>query len=164
MTVIGTATTVDEALLNQERGMDMVVVQESEAGGHRGTFSGSLEETMIGTMALVPQVVDHIRIPVIASGGIMDGRGVLAAFALGADAAQMGTAFVTSEESGAHFKHKEAILNSSEKAPVVTSAFSGKPARGINIAFIRNMKHYHDSFLPYPLQHTLTKKITLFST
>lgn len=109
--VIGTATTVKEAIANEENGVDMVVVQGSEAGGHRGTFMGSFEEAMIGTMALVPQTVDHVNIPVIAAGGIMDGRGVLAALILGAQAVQMGTAFVTSIESGAKEQHKEAILN-----------------------------------------------------
>ncbi|SFQ22569.1 NAD(P)H-dependent flavin oxidoreductase [Salibacterium halotolerans] len=157
-TLIGTATTVEEAGLNEERGMDMVVVQGSEAGGHRGGFTSSGQDP-VGTMALVPQVVDHIRIPVIASGGIMDGRGVLAALVLGASGVQMGTAFVTSEESGAHPLHKEAILNSSEEDMVITKAFSGKPARGVANSFSREMENGRDMFLPYPFQHQLTKAI-----
>lgn len=157
--VIGTATTVKEAIANEENGVDMVVVQGSEAGGHRGTFMGSFEEAMIGTMALVPQTVDHVNIPVIAAGGIMDGRGVLAALILGAQAVQMGTAFVTSIESGAKEQHKEAILNSTEEQPVITSAFSGKPARGIQNDFITKMAKHETELPKYPIQNTLTKTI-----
>ncbi len=114
---------------------------------------------MIGTMALVPQAVDQISIPVIAAGGIMDGRGVLAALALGAQAVQMGTAFVTSLESGAKEQHKDAILNSTEDQSVVTSAFSGKPARGIRNAFITTMAGHVKDLPDYPIQNTLTKMI-----
>lgn len=159
VTVIGTATTVKEAIANEENGMDMVVVQGSEAGGHRGTFIGSFAEAMIGTMALVPQTVDHVDIPVIAAGGIMDGRGVLAALVLGAEAVQMGTAFVTSLESGVAEQHKEAILNSHEDQSVVTSSFSGKPARGIRNEFITKMAKYENKLPKYPIQNTLTKPI-----
>lgn len=157
--MIGTATTVKEAIANEKAGMDMVVVQGSEAGGHRGTFMGSFEEAMIGTMALVPQAVDHVDIPVIAAGGMMDGRGVLAALVLGAQAAQMGTAFVTSLESGAKEQHKAAILNSIEEQPVVTSTFSGKPARGIRNEFIMEMAKHEKEVPKYPIQNTLTKTI-----
>lgn len=157
--LIGTATTVNEAIANEEIGMDMVVVQGSEAGGHRGTFIGSFEDSMIGTMALVPQTVDRVDIPVIAAGGIMDARGVLAAMVLGADAVQMGTAFVTSLESGAKNQHKEAILSSHEEEPVITSAFSGKPARGIRNDFITQMAEHETDLPEYPIQNTLTKGI-----
>ncbi|MEI3606399.1 nitronate monooxygenase [Pseudogracilibacillus sp. SE30717A] len=157
--VIGTATTVEEAIANEELGIDMVVVQGSEAGGHRGTFSGSFKDAMIGTMALVPQTVDNVNIPVIAAGGIMDGRGVLSALILGAQAVQMGTAFVTSVESGADKQHKEAILNSTEDQTVVTSAFSGKPARGIRNDFITKMANHEEELPKYPIQNTLTKSI-----
>ncbi len=157
--MIGTATTVKEAIANEENGMDMVVVQGSEAGGHRGTFMGSFEDAMIGTMALVPQTVDHVEIPVIAAGGIMDGRGVLAALVLGAQAVQMGTAFVTSLESGVTKSYKEAILNSNEEQTVVTSTFSGKPARGIRNEFIMKMMKYEKKLPKYPIQNTLTTSI-----
>lgn len=157
--VIGTATTVNEAIANEELGMDMVVVQGSEAGGHRGTFIGPFENAMIGTMALVPQAVDHVHIPVIAAGGIMDGRGVLSSLILGAQAVQMGTAFVTSLESGAKEQHKEAILNTIEDQIVVTSTFSGKPARGIRNDFINKMTKYENELPQYPIQNTLTTSI-----
>ncbi|WP_240377154.1 NAD(P)H-dependent flavin oxidoreductase [Bacillus piscicola] len=157
--LIGTATTVKEAIINEDIGMDMVVMQGSEAGGHRGTFSGPFDKAMIGTMALIPQAVDHVTIPVIAAGGIMDGRSVLAALTLGAQAVQMGTAFVTSLESGAKKQQIEAILNSTEEEPVLTSAFSGKPARGIENEFMTKMAPYEHELPDYPIQNTLTKEI-----
>ena len=95
--VVGTATTVREGLRLEEDGVDMVVAQGSEAGGHRGTFLGDFKDALIGTVALVPQMVDVLSVPVIASGGIMDGRGLAAALVLGAEAVQMGTAFLACE-------------------------------------------------------------------
>src|SRR5699024_7979681 len=108
-------------------GMDMVVMQGSEAGGHRGSFIKPFEDSMIGTMALVPQAADAVDIPVIAAGGIAEGRGLVAALVLGAQAVQMGTAFLTCAESGVSDAYKEAIVNSQEDQTVVTSVFSGKP-------------------------------------
>lgn len=99
--VIGTATTVREAVLLASAGVDAVVAQGAEAGGHRGSFSTKRGAGDVGLMALLPQIVDAVPIPVIASGGIMDGRGIAAAFALGAAAVQMGTAFLVTRESGA---------------------------------------------------------------
>jgi nitronate monooxygenase len=138
--LIGTATTVKEAVINEQNGMDMVVAQGSEAGGHRGTFAAPFEKAMIGTMALIPQTSDHVSIPVIAAGGIMDARGVKASLALGAQGVQMGTAFVTCTESGAKKQHKQHIINSKENESVMTKAFSGKPARGIENQFIRTIR------------------------
>ena len=158
-TLIGTATTVEEAVINEKNGMDMVVMQGSEAGGHRGTFAVPFAKGMIGTMALIPQTADHVSIPVIAAGGIMDVRGVRASFALGAQGVQMGTAFVTSVESGAKEQHKNAILNSTEDRPVITSAFSGKPARGVENKFIADMKQHECDLPGYPILNTLTKDI-----
>ncbi|WP_066187277.1 MULTISPECIES: NAD(P)H-dependent flavin oxidoreductase [Gracilibacillus] len=157
--VIGTATTVAEAKANEDSGMDMVVMQGSEAGGHRGTFLGRFEEAMIGTMALIPQAADQVTIPLIAAGGIADGRGVLASLILGAQAAQIGTAFLTCAESGANDLHKQAVLNSREDQSMLTSSFSGKPARGIQNDFMIKMKKYEPDFPPYPIQNTLTKSI-----
>ncbi|WP_173917171.1 nitronate monooxygenase family protein [Halobacillus sp. Marseille-Q1614] len=157
--VIGTATTVQEAVVNEENGVDVIVAQGSEAGGHRGSFLSAFDKAMIGTISLVPQVVDEVNVPVIAAGGIMDGRGLLAACALGAQGVQMGTAFVTSLESGAKEPHKQAILHTTEEKTVITSAFSGKPARGIENQFIRNMKSYEGDLPAYPLQNSLTKDI-----
>jgi len=114
---------------------------------------------MIGTMALVPQTIDHVNIPVIAAGGIMDGRGVLSALILGAEAVQMGTAFITSLESGAKKQHKEAVLSSFEDQSVLTSTFSGKPARGIRNKFITKMQSHEKEVPKYPIQNTLTQSI-----
>lgn len=159
MIVIGTATTVEEAVLNEQKGCDIVVAQGSEAGGHRGTFIGSFEDAMIGSMALIPQVVDHVNIPVIAAGGIMDARAILSSLLLGAEAVQMGTAFVTCTESGAHHLHKKSILKSTENKSVMTSAFSGKPARGVRNDFITYMAVHEDELPDYPYQNTLTQSI-----
>ncbi|MFJ8072012.1 NAD(P)H-dependent flavin oxidoreductase [Peribacillus sp. NPDC096447] len=159
ITLIGTATTVREAVENEKAGMDMVVVQGSEAGGHRGNFIDSRQESLIGLMSLIPQVVDNVSIPVIAAGGIMDGRGLMASLCLGAQGIQMGTAFLTCIESGAHKVHKEAILNADEDQTTFTRAFSGKWARGIENKFILEMQK-HERFLPdFPVQNTLTQDI-----
>ncbi|MFD1068016.1 NAD(P)H-dependent flavin oxidoreductase [Oceanobacillus locisalsi] len=157
--LMGTATTVAEAKANEENGMDMVVMQGSEAGGHRGTFSGSFEDAMIGTMALIPQTADNVTIPVVAAGGMSDGRGVLASLVLGAQGAQLGTAFLTTSESGANKQHKNAVLNSRENQSAITSAFSGKPARGIQNDFMIKMKQYETHLPAYPIQNSLTKPI-----
>lgn len=159
ITIIGTATTVKEAIIIEEEGMDIVVVQGSEAGGHRGSFATSFENSMIGTISLIPQVADHVHIPIIAAGGIMDSRGILAAMVLGAKAVQMGTAFLTCDESGANNLHKERILNSTEDETTITSAFSGKPARGIRNEFITLMKGNEHLLPDYPIQNQLTQDI-----
>jgi nitronate monooxygenase len=156
---MGTATTVREAVENEEAGMDIVVVQGSEAGGHRGNFIDGYQESLVGLMSLIPQVVDNVSIPVVAAGGIMDGRGLMASICLGAKGVQMGTAFLTCVESGAHKVHKEAILNANEDQTVLTRSFSGKWARGIINKFILEMQN-HETLLPdFPVQNTLTQDI-----
>jgi len=157
----GTATTVDEAVALERAGVDAVVTQGSEAGGHRGTFSGDFDKGMVGTISLVPQVVDTVSIPVIASGGIMDGRGIAAALALGARAVQLGTAFLTCHESGVPEAYKEAILHAREDQTRVTRAFSGRPARGIANRFMDEMEadDNANSILPFPLQNALTRPL-----
>ncbi|MGJ7922401.1 NAD(P)H-dependent flavin oxidoreductase [Neobacillus sp. LXY-4] len=157
--LIGTATTVREAVEIEKIGMDMVVVQGSEAGGHRGNFLDGSQNSLVGLMSLIPQVVDRVNIPVIAAGGIMDGRGLLASLCLGAQAVQMGTAFLTCIESGAHNVYKEAILKSHEDQTVLTRAFSGKWARGINNQFIQNTEEHQHTFPEFPVQNTLTQSI-----
>jgi nitronate monooxygenase len=158
MFLIGTVTTVEEAIQLERAGVDAVVAQGSEAGAHRGTFAVDFGAAMVGTMALVPQVVDAVGVPVIASGGIMDGRGIAAALALGASAVQMGTAFLTCEEAGIPEAHKEAILNAREHETRVTHAFSGRPARGIINRLMTEIDR-PDAILPYPLQNMLTRPI-----
>ncbi len=137
----------------------MVVMQGSEAGGHRGNFIDGHQESLVGLMSLIPQAVDNVSIPVIAAGGIMDGRGLMASLFLGAQGVQMGTAFLTCIESGAHKVHKEAILNADEDQTTFTRAFSGKWARGIKNKFIADMLE-HELLVPdFPVQNLLTQVI-----
>jgi nitronate monooxygenase len=159
--LIGTATTVNEAVALERAGADAVVTQGSEAGGHRGTFLTDFDAGMVGTISLVPQVVDAVSIPVIASGGIMDGRGVAAALALGAGAVQMGTAFLTCDESGVPNVYREAILSARENGTRLTRAFSGRPARGIVNRFMIEVESGDspDAILPFPLQNALTRPL-----
>jgi nitronate monooxygenase len=156
-TVVGTATTVDEANALEAAGVDLVVAQGSDAGGHRGTFSVPFEHALIGTMALVPQVVDAVSIQVIASGGIMDGRGIAAALALGAAGVQMGTAFLATPESGAPQAQKDALLAAHEDATAVTRAFSGRAARGLRNRVMDEFERDPSAIAPYPLQNALTR-------
>lgn len=159
--LIGTATTVQEAVALEQAGVDGIVAQGSEAGGHRGTFGGDFNSGMIGTISLVPQVFDAVKIPVVASGGIMDGRGIAAVLALGASAVQMGTAFLTCEEAGVPNAYKEAILHAREDETRVTRAFSGRPARGIVNRFMREVESADasDAILPFPMQNVLTRPL-----
>lgn len=161
MKIIATATTVEEAIQAEQAGCDAIVAQGSEAGGHRGTFDTTTRRmgANIGTMALVPQIADHVQIPVIAAGGVMDGRGLAASLMLGAAGVQMGTRFLTSQESGAHPMYKQALLQSTEESTVLTDAFSGRPARGIENAFIRSWESNRITPLPFPAQNTLTREI-----
>ena len=160
MFVMGTATTVDEAVALERAGVDAVVAQGSEAGGHRGTFGGDFSAGMVGTVALVPQTVDAVHVPVVASGGIMDGRGIAAALALGAAGAQLGTAFLTCDEAGIPEAYKQAILSAREDGTRVTRAFSGRPARGIVNRFMTEVEREGDAaILPFPLQNALTRPL-----
>ncbi len=161
MCVMGTATTVEEAMTLAQAGVDAVVTQGSEAGGHRATFATTFDRGMVGTLALVPQVVDAVRVPVIASGGIMDGRGIAAALALGAAAVQLGTAFLTCEEAGIPEAYKAAMLQAREHETRLTRAFSGRPARGIVNRFMTAVEGANDAeaVLPFPLQNALTRPL-----
>ncbi|MCM3706205.1 MULTISPECIES: NAD(P)H-dependent flavin oxidoreductase [Cytobacillus] len=154
--IFGTATNVNEAVEWEEAGADIIVVQGSEAGGHRGTFQKE-ESGMIGSMALIPQAADAVSCPVAAAGGIMDARGIAAAMILGAEGVQLGTAFLTCRESGAHPLYKQALLNARKDRTAVTKAFSGKPARGIHNRFMKEMKGVQA--LPYPLQNDMTAPV-----
>ena len=154
VTVVGTATTVAEAEQVAAAGADAVVAQGAEAGGHRGTFltGGSKELPLVGTMALVPQVVDAVAVPVLAAGGIMDGRGARAALALGAAAVQLGTRFLLASESGAPAGYRRRLLEAVETDTVVTDVFSGRPARGLRNPFVEAFEAAGDAPLPWPRQ------------
>lgn len=159
--VMTMVTTVEEAKLAERSGVDAIVAQGSEAGGHRSTFS--LEQhpkgAQIGTMSLVPQVADAVGIPVIAAGGIADGRGLVASLVLGAEGIQIGTRFLTASESGAHPLYKKAVFASNEESTVITKSFSGRPARGIKNRFIEEFEKTGTKPLSFPSQNTVTKEI-----
>jgi nitronate monooxygenase len=151
---IAAATTVAEAVRLQELGADAVIAQGSEAGGHRASFLVSGDDGPIGTLALVPQVVDAVELPVIAAGGIADGRGLAAVLALGAGAAQIGTAFLACPESGIQPAHREAVLGTPAEATTITRAFSGRPARAVHNRVSRTLAG--EEVLPFPLQRSVT--------
>ena len=131
--IISSATTVAEARMLEERGVDAIIAQGTEAGGHRGTFSGVDISMQPGLFALLPQVVDAVSVPVIAAGGVADGRQVAAAFMLGASAVQLGTAFLRCEEANVHDAHRAALREASDAGTIVTDMITGRPAR-----YIRN--------------------------
>ncbi len=161
ITTVGTATTPDEAGALEQAGVNLVVASGFEAGGHRGSFLRSSEDSLTGTISLVPQTVDAVEIPVIAAGGIGDARGIAAAFALGAEGVQMGTVFLACEESGAHPLHREAILSGRAGHTSLTRGFTGRLARGIHNELLRSLNQPGTEILPYPLQRALVRNLAL---
>lgn len=153
---ISSATNVREAKQLETGGIDAIVAQGFEAGGHRGTFQEPYEDGWVGTMALVPQIVDAVSVPVIAAGGIADGRGIAAALALGAEAAQLGTAFLPCPESMIPDVHREALANAADDETQLTSAFSGRPARGLKNRYMQEMAGGEADFPDFPILNTLT--------
>ncbi len=149
---LGTATSVDEAVALESAGVDVVVATGVEAGGHRPSFLRSPESSLTGLFSLVPQVCDAISVPVIAAGGIADGRGIAAALKLGAAGVQIGTAFLACEESNAPPAHRDALFSSRAAQTVLTRAFSGRLARGMRNTLSDALENRSASFLPYPLQ------------
>jgi nitronate monooxygenase len=158
---IGTATTPDEAAALQEAGADAIVASGFEAGGHRGSFLRSAEESLTGTLSLVPQIVDIIDVPVIAAGGIGDARGVIAALALGAEAVQMGTVFLACEGSGAKPTHREALRGKKAGHTALTKGFTGRLARGIHNRLLEELNREGTAILPYPLQRQLVRNLAI---
>ena len=153
---MSSATNVTEARELEARGVDAVIAQGFEAGGHRATFSEPYEKGHVGTLALVPQVVDAVSIPVIAAGGIGDGRGIAAALALGASAVQLGTAFLTCPESAAHPLYRRALNEARDDQTRITHAFSGRPARGLENRYLREMAGHEAIYPDFPILNTLT--------
>ncbi|MDP4573195.1 nitronate monooxygenase [Pseudomonas sp. LPH60] len=129
--VLSSASTVDEALWLEARGCDAVIAMGYEAGGHRAIFLSDDLNTQVGTMALVPQIVDALKVPVIAAGGIGDARGIVAAMALGASAVQLGTAYLFTPEANISAAHHQALRTAKESQTALTNLFTGRPARGI---------------------------------
>jgi nitronate monooxygenase len=153
--ILGTATTVAEAVELERLGVDAIVAQSGEAGGHRGTFLGPFEDAVVGGVALVPQIVDRVSVPVLLAGGIMDGRGVAAALALGAEGVQLGTAFLGCPESGASEPLREALRGAAD-GTVVTRAYSGRQARLVRTRLVEAIEAAAVEPLPYPVQAAVT--------
>jgi nitronate monooxygenase len=158
---IGTATTPAEAVVLEQAGVDVVAASGFESGGHRGSFLRPSEESLTGTFSLVPQVVDAVSVPVVAAGGIADARGVVAAFALGAEGVQIGTAFLACEESGANPLHRNALLSGNARSTGLTRGFTGRLARGIHNQLLEELNRPGIEILPYPLQRILLKNLTV---
>ena len=155
--VMGTANTVAEAIAWAEVGADGICAQGFEAGGHHAYFLGDIEASSVGTMALVATVVQAVDLPVVAAGGIMDGKGVAAALALGASAVQMGSAFLLADEAIVGPVWQQAIADAPSDATRLTRAFSGRYARGIENRFVREMRAVQEEVPPYPVQNRLTQ-------
>jgi nitronate monooxygenase len=159
--IIGTATTVDEAIALEKAGVDVIAASGFEAGGHRGSFLRPSEESLVGTISLVPQVVDALKLPVVAAGGIADARGIVAAFALGASGVQLGTVFLSCEESGASPGHREALLTRAAGTTALTRGFTGRLARGIRNQLLDELNSKGTEILPYPLQRALVRHLSI---
>src|SRR5262245_14006884 len=159
--VIGMVTTVADALTVEAAGVDAVVAQGAEAGGHRAHFEKPLspERGAVGTLALVPQLVDALRVPVIAAGGIADGRGLVAALALGATGALLGTRFVATRESMAFAAFKKALLEESADDTGVTDAFTGRYLRALRTDFVDRYGRSGAPVLPFPWQYLVAADI-----
>lgn len=156
----GTATTVEEAEALEASGVDLICASGFEAGGHRGSFLRPAEQSLTGTLPLIPQVVSAVRIPVLAAGGIADGRGVAAALVLGADAAQIGTAFLMTQESGASALHRAALADRARaRRTTLTRAYTGRLARMLANRYTEEMSQPPMEILLYPFQNELTREL-----
>ena len=154
--ILCSATTTSEAITLEQSGVDIVVAQGWEAGGHRGSFDVNHDDHGVGTMALVPQIVDAVNIPVVAAGGIADGRGIAAAFMLGASGVQMGTAFLSCPEAKVSDVHLEALRNAGDDDTRLTKAFSGRPARARRNNYIESIAAHRLALPDFPTMYTLS--------
>ncbi|MDI1331413.1 MAG: nitronate monooxygenase [Pseudomonas sp.] len=149
--ILSSATTVEEAVWLEQHGCDAIIAMGYEAGGHRGMFLSDDLSSQVGTFALVPQVVDAVKVPVIAAGGISDARGVAAAFLLGASAVQVGTAYLFTPEAKVSASHHKALRTAKESETAVTNLFTGRPARGILNRVMRELGPMSDKAPAFPL-------------
>lgn len=149
--ILSSATTVEEALWLQKHGVDAVIAQGLEAGGHRGHFLSNDLSAQVGTFALLPQIVRAVRVPVIAAGGIADAKGVAAAMALGAAGVQIGTAYLLCEEATTSAVHREALKRDAARVTALTNVFTGRPARGIVNRLMREIGPMNPEAPPFPL-------------
>ena len=157
--VISTATTVQEARELASAGVDAIIAQGNEAGGHRGTFLPTTRQDEIGTMALVPQIVDAVSVPVIAAGGIMDGRGIAAALMLGASGVQMGTAFVPCPETAVNPAYLRRLLSAEAGDAILTDVFSGRPMRLLRNKLVDLLEANRAHRLSFPEQLSMTRNL-----
>jgi nitronate monooxygenase len=160
---IGAATTPDEAIVLEQAGVDVIAASGFEAGGHRGSFLRRAEDSLTGTFSLVPQVADAVSVPVIAAGGISDARAIVAAFALGAEGVQLGTAFLVCDESGASAQHRSAILGGNARRTGLSRGFTGRLARGIHNQLLEELNRPGIEILPYPLQRALVRNLSILA-
>jgi nitronate monooxygenase len=149
--VLSSATTVPEAVWLEVHGADAIIAQGLEAGGHRAMFLSDDDSTQLGIFALLPQIVRHVNLPVIAAGGIADAKGVAAALALGAAAVQVGTAYLLCPEATTSAVHRKALRSQDAQHTRITRLFSGRPARGIVNRLMREMESLERSVPPFPL-------------
>ena len=155
--IVGTATTAEEGRRLEASGVTAIAAQGSEAGGHRGSFAGPFEASMIPTLELVRTLGAAVSTPLLASGGLMDGRDIAVSLASGAVAAQLGTAFLTCPEAGTPKSYQDAMLAARTDTTVITRAFSGRPARGLFNTFIARLGGREEIILPFPMQNALTR-------
>jgi nitronate monooxygenase len=149
--IISSATTVAEARWLEERGVDAIIAMGLEAGGHRGNFLSDDIGLQMGTFALVPQIVDAVKVPVIAAGGISDARGIVAAFALGAAAVQIGTAYMLTPEAKLTELHRQALRTAGDQPTLLTTLFTGRPARGFVNRLMRDLGAINPAAPSFPL-------------
>ncbi|MCU1752378.1 NAD(P)H-dependent flavin oxidoreductase [Pseudomonas sp. 6D_7.1_Bac1] len=149
--ILSSATTVDEAVWLERHGCDAIIAMGYEAGGHRGMFLSEDLSSQVGTFALVPQIVDAVSVPVIAAGGIGDARGIVAAFALGASAVQLGTAYLFTPEAKVSASHHRALRTAKESETALTNIFTGRPARGILNRVMRELGPISPQAPAFPL-------------
>ena len=152
---VGAATTLDEALVLENAGVDMIIASGFEAGGHRPSFLAPAETSVTGTFTLVQLIKDKVKTPIIAAGGIANGKGVAASLALGASAAQIGTAFLATDESNALPVHREMLFSDAAKYTTLSRAFTGRLGRGISSRIAKELTGKEKQVLPFPLQTTL---------
>jgi nitronate monooxygenase len=157
--VISSATTVNEAVWLEQHGVDAVIAQGAEAGGHRGMFLTDRISEQPGTFALVPQVADAVKVPVIAAGGIADGRGIAAALALGASGVQIGSAYLRCPESKVSAGGRKALAEARDDSTVITNVMTGRPARGVQNRLMREAGPISPDAPPFP--HAATALVPL---